>query len=298
MTAKRPAAPVVEFLLLAILALLWGSSYLLIKIALETIPPVTLIATRVTIAAVFLVIVMLLRAQSLPTDSKTWRMLFIQSFLNSIGAWTVLAWGQQFVGSGLASVLNSTSPIFVFFITLFFTRHEPAGIFKLLGACLGVTGVALIVGVEVLSGLGQQLIGQLAVLLGAILYAGAAIYGRNFSHLPPIVTAASTMIWATVCLIPASLYLDRPWTIEPSTPSLIAALVLAVFCTGMALIIYFRLIRTLGSLGVTSQSYLRAGVGVVLGVAFLGETITPVIGIGLGAAIIGVIMINIPRRHS
>jgi len=287
----------VEIVLLVLLAVLWGSSYLLIKIAVATIPPVTLIATRVTIAALFLVTVMVWKGEHLPKDGQTWRMLFIQAIFNSIGAWTVLAWGQQYVDSGLASVLNSTSPLFVFFIILFFTRHEPTGSLKMLGACLGILGVTLIVGVDVLRGLGQQVVAQLAVLLGAILYAGAAIYGKRFSHLSPTVTAASTMLWATACLVPLSMVAEQPWMLRPSGASIMAAVVLSLFCTGGALLIYFRLVRTLGSMGVASQSYLRAGVGVFLGVVVLGEKITPVIGLGLAAAILGVIAINMPPRQ-
>ena len=169
-----------ELLLLALLALLWGSSYLFIKIAVAEIPPVTLIALRVLGAAIFLLLVMGARSASLPRDPHTWRMLLLQAVFNSIGAWTVLAWGQQYVDSGLASVLNSTSPIFVFFITALVTRHELLGGRKLAGAILGVFGVAMIVGTDTLRGLGDQMAGQIACLIGAALYAGAAIYGKRF----------------------------------------------------------------------------------------------------------------------
>jgi drug/metabolite transporter (DMT)-like permease len=292
-----PSHKSVEYLLLVVLALLWGSSYLFLKIAVETIPPVTLIASRVTIAAILLSIIVVWKKQALPRDTRTLLRLLLQSFLNSIGAWTVLAWGQQYVESSLSSVLNSTSPLFIFFITYFFTRHEATGLIKLAGASLGVFGVVLIVGADALQGLGQQLIAQLAVLSGAMMYAGAAIYGKNFSHLHPTVTAAVTMIWATVFLIPLSIAIDQPWTIQPSAKSIWAALALGVLCTGFALLIYFRLLRTLGSMGTASQSYLRAGVGVMLGIVVLGEHITPVMAIGIGAAILGVVLINLPARR-
>lgn len=285
-----------ELALLVVLAFLWGSSYLLIRVALDTIPPITLIAVRVLIAALFLLIVMSVRRERLPRDFRTWRLLFVQAVLNSIGAWTVLAWGQQYVESSLASVLNSTSPIFVFLITLFITRHEPTGILRISGACLGVVGVALIVGVDALNGLGQQIAAQLAILLGAVLYAGAAIFGRKFAHLPPIVTATGTMIWASICLVPLSLIIDRPWMLRPSSSSLLATLILAFFCTGGAFLIYFRLVRTLGSMGVASQSYLRAGVGVLLGWIVLDEQISTIIGVGLASTVLGVVAINFPRK--
>jgi len=285
-----------ESALLCLLALLWGSSYLLIKVAVETIPPITLIAARVFIAAIFLSTIVVWKGERLPRDGRTWRLLLVQSFLTSIGAWTVLAWGQQYVDSALASVLNSTSPVFVFLITFFFTRHETTSWLKLFGACMGVVGVSLIVGADALQGLGQQVLAQLAVLSGAVLYAGAAIFGKRFSHLTPLMTATCTMMWASIFLVPLSLVVDEPWTLSPSTLSMIAALTLAVLGTGVALLIYFRLLRTLGSLGTTSQSYLRAGVGVALGVIVLGEHITPVIGAGIAAALIGVIAINFPKR--
>ena len=287
---------VFESALLCLLALLWGSSYLLIKVAVETIPPITLIAIRVFIAAIFLSAIVIWKGERLPRDGKTWRLLLVQSFLTSIGAWTVLAWGQQFVDSALASVLNSTSPVFVFLITFLFTRHETTSWLKLFGACMGVVSVALIVGADALQGLGQQVLAQLAVLSSAVMYAGAAMFGKRFTHLTPLMTATCTMLWASLFLVPLSLVIDEPWTLAPSTLSMMAAVTLAVLGTGVALLIYFRLLRTLGSLGTTSQSYLRAGVGVAFGVIVLGEHITPVIGAGIVAALIGVIAINFPKR--
>lgn len=283
-----------ELALLGLLALLWGSSYLFVKIAVQAIPPVTLIAARVSIAAVVLCAVMMGQGRRLPSDARTWRMLLVQAFFNSIGSWTILAWGQQYVDSSLASVLNSTSPIFVFFITAFVTRHEVVGARKFVGACLGVVGVVLIVGVDALQGLGHQIAGQMAALCGAFLYACAAIYGKRFSDLPATVTAAGTMICAAACLVPLSLLVDRPWTLEPAGRHVFAAVVLGVFCTGGALLLYFRLLKTLGSMGVASQSYLRAGVGVALGIVFLGEHISMITGIGLVLAIAGVAAINAP----
>jgi drug/metabolite transporter (DMT)-like permease len=241
--------------------------------------------------------VMGIRSEKLPRDAKTWRKLLLQSFLNSIGAWTVLAWGRQYVDSGLASVLNSTSPIFVFLITGTITRHEALGGRKLLGVTFGLFGVVLIVGVDALDGLGAQTAGQIACLIGALLYGCAAIYGKQFGHISPVATAAGALIWATIVLIPAALIIDKPWTLAPNANAIAATAVLSIFCTGVALLIYFRLIRTLGSIGVVSQSYLRAGVGVLLGMIFLGETLSPAIAVGLFAAIAGVILINLPVRQ-
>lgn len=288
---------VLELFLLGCLAALWGSSYLWIKIALESIPPVTLIAIRVSIAAAILALVVYVMRLEWSCDLRTARMLFVQAFLNSTGAWTILAWGQQYVDSGLAGVLNSTSPIFVLLFTMFWTRHEATTPLKVLGCLLGIAGVIMIVGFDALNNLGQQVIAQLAVLAGAIMYAAAAIYGKQrFNHLHPTATAAGTMIIATLCLVPASLITEQPWTLQPSAGALGAAIILAVFCTALALLLYFRLLRTLGSMGVASQAYLRAGLSVLLGVLVLGEQLTMVLAFGVIATIAGVAMINRPAK--
>jgi drug/metabolite transporter (DMT)-like permease len=286
----------VELTLLGLLALLWGSSYLLIKLALVGIPPFTLIAARVAIAAFLLLAMMRMRGARLPADGATWRALVLQAFFNSIGAWTVLAWGQQYVDSGLAGVLNSTSPLFAFLLTALWTRHEAITLRKAVGALLGLAGVVLLLGVDALAGIGQQLLAQIALLFGAFLYACAALNGRRFNALAPTVTAAGTMLCATVVLVPACLAVDQPWRLHPTAVSLAAALGLGVFGTGLALLLYFRLLRTLGPIGVASQSYLRCGVSVLLGVIVLGEHITAMVGFGLLGIVLGVAAMNAPKK--
>lgn len=289
-------APIGEYGLLLLLATVWGASYPLLKVALETIPPVTLVAFRCGVAVVFLVAVMRMTGQSFPRDRGTWRRLAVQSCLNGFGAWTLLAWGQQYVDASLATVLNSTAPIFVVLAGWLPWRAASAGTLGTVGALIGLCGVVLIVGTDALAGLGEAVAAQLAILAGAMLYGIAAIYGRNFQHLPSATTAAGSMLWSSLVLLPAAALLEQPWTLQISLRSFLAACGLAFFSTAVAFLLYFRLVRTLGSLGVTSQAYLRIGVGVALGIAFLGETITPVIGIGIAAAFTGVLLINWPRR--
>ena len=286
-----------EYLVLLLLALFWGSSYLFIKVAVVEIPPLTLIAIRVTIAAAMLLAVVVMQGHRLPREPAIWGRLLLQAFLNSIGAWTLLAWGQRYIDSATASVLNSTSPMFVFFLTAMVFRHEPTPPRRFLGAVFGMLGVALIVGTDALRGLGDQVIGQGAVLLSALMFAGAAIHGKRFAHLPAAVTAAGTMLLAAVCLVPASLVVDQAWELTPSREAMLAAGALGLFCTGFAMLLYFRLLRTLGSMGTASQSYLRVGVGVALGMAVLGETVTPAMAAGIALTIAGVVLINMPARR-
>lgn len=287
---------IIELGFLGILALLWGSSFMWISIGVQTIPPITLAAIRVVVASVVIGVVMLVRGQRLPTEPKLVGQLFILAMIGSIIPWVSLAWGQQYVDSALASVLNSTSPIWVLFITVLFLKGANPPALKMLGAGLGFCGVVLIIGTDALAGLGQHIWGQLAVLIGAVLYGCASIYGRRFHDVPNTVTAASTSVLSALFLVPLSFIVDKPMSLSPSMASLGAVLMLGVFSTGIALLIYFRLLKSLGSLGVASQAYLRAGVGVGLGVFVLGETITITVGIGIGIALLGVILINLPVR--
>jgi drug/metabolite transporter (DMT)-like permease len=287
-----------ELALLFVLATLWGASYSFIKVGVATIPPITLIAGRTLIAGLLLVVVMRWRGMSLPTDAATWRRFLFQACLNSVIPWTMIAWGERSLDAGLATILNSTSPIFTFFLTLAVTRHEALSFRKLIGVVAGMAGICLIVGVQALSGLGEQLVAQIVTVLAAICYAGAAIFSRGFKGLDPMAPAAGSLLSGAAILIPISLVVEQPWTLVPSTSSLLALLGLAVFSTAFAFVIYFRLIQTLGSVGTTAQAYLRVPIGVGLGVLFLGERLSTTAWIGLGCVVIGVAAMTIPARKT
>jgi len=286
-----------ELLLLLALATLWGASYTFIKIGVETIPPVTLIAARTLIAGALLLAVLRWRGLKMPRDLATWRRFLFQACLNSVVPFTLIAWAEQTIDAGIASILNATTPIFAFLMTALITRHEAVTAGKLVGVIAGMTGISLIIGMEAFGGLGAQLLPQLAVVLATVCYAGAAIFGRSFKGLDPMMPAAGSLISGTVLLIPTSLIVDRPWTLAPSMDSLLALLGLAVFSTALAFAIYFRLIQTLGSVGATAQAYLRVPVGVAIGAIFLGERLSDTAWIGLGCVIIGVAAMTIPARR-
>src|SRR5262245_63446031 len=150
--SKLRQTPALELTLLALLAVLWGSSYALTKLTLISLAPLTAVVGRLALAAVVLWLVVLWLGRRIPRDAATWRALFVQSLLQSAIPFTMITWGQQFVDSGLAGVLNSTSPIFAALITTLWTRHEPVGLERLAGLVLGLGGVILVVGFEALAG--------------------------------------------------------------------------------------------------------------------------------------------------
>ena len=298
MTEARQETPnlATELALLVVLATLWGASYTFIRIGVATIPPITLIAGRTAIAGLLLLVIMRVRGVKMPTDAATWRRFLFQAGMNSVVPWTMVAWGERTIDAGLATILNSTAPIFTFFLTLLVTRHEALTSRKLIGVVAGMVGICLIVGVQALAGFGEQLTAQIVTLLAAICYAGAAIFGRGFKGLDPMAPAAGSLICGAAVLIPLSLAFEQPWTLTPSTSSLLALLGLAVFSTAFAFTIYFRLIQTLGSVGTTAQAYLRVPIGVGLGIVFLGERPSATAWIGLACVVIGVAAMTIPAR--
>jgi drug/metabolite transporter (DMT)-like permease len=292
----RRSSLAVELALLGILATLWGASYSFIKIGVETIPPVTLIAARTLIAGTILLAIMRLRGVAMPMDRASWLRFLVQACLNSVIPFTLIAWAERTVDAGLATILNSTSPIFVFLLTLAVARREAVTARKLLGVVAGMTGICLVVGVQALGGLGRELIAQLAIVAATICYAGAAIFGRGFKGLDPLLPAAGSMLCGTAILIPAGVIIDRPWQLAPSVDSILALLALSVFSTALAFTIYFRLVHTLGSVGTTAQAYLRVPIGVMIGVVFLGETLTSTVWLGFLCVVAGVAAMAIPAR--
>jgi drug/metabolite transporter (DMT)-like permease len=294
---ENPHLPV-ELALLALLASLWGASYTFIKLGIETIPPVTLIAGRTIIAGAVLLLILRLRGIRMPRDRATWSRFTVQACLNSAIPFTLIAWAETSVDAGLAVILNSMTPVFTFLITVLWSRHEPTTFRKMAGVIIGLAGTSLIVGMQAFAHVGQELVAQLAVVLATLCYAGAAIFGKTFKDLDPMVPAAGSLVSGAVLLIPVSLVLDRPWTLSPSETSLLGLVGLALFSTAAAFAIYFRLIRTLGSVGATAQAYLRAPIGVAIAAYFLGERLNSTAWIGLACILAGVALMTLPERRT
>jgi drug/metabolite transporter (DMT)-like permease len=299
MTETKTRGPLgVELALLLLLATLWGGSYTFIKLGVATIPPITLIAGRTLIAGVLLLLLMHWRGVRLPRDAATWRRFLFQACLNSVIPWTLIAWAERSVDAGLATILNSTSPIFTFFLTLAIAHQDAPSWRKLFGVMAGMIGICLIIGVQAFHGIGEQLAAQLAIVAATVCYAGGAVFSRGFKDLDPMAPAAGSLLCGALMLLPVSAVVERPWTLTPSSASLLALLGLAVFSTAIAFVIYFRLIQTLGSVGTTAQAYLRVPIGVAFGVLLLGERLSPTAWIGLGCVVIGVAAMTIPTRNA
>lgn len=286
--------PIGEILMLTLLASLWGASYTFIRIGVASIPPVTLIAGRTLIAGTVLLVVIRVRRLPLPCDAATWGAFAVQSLLNCVCPFTLIAMAERSVGAGLATILNATSPVFAFLFSFALTQGQSVSGRKLLGVVLGLAGTCLVVGVDALQGLGHDVWSQIAIVAASACYGGAALFGRSFRALDPLLPAAGSMACGAVLLVPLSLAIDRPWTLLPTTSSLLALLMLSTVSTALALVLYFRLIRTLGAVATTAQAYLRVPFGVAIGVAALGERLSPTAWFGLGAIVCGVAAMSLP----
>ncbi|VTU19851.1 putative inner membrane transporter YedA [Variovorax sp. PBS-H4] len=296
-TARLPRSTT-EWALLVLLATLWGASYTFIKIGVATIPPLTLIASRTLVAGLLLLAVLRLRGGRLPRDAATWRRFLLQACFNSVLPFTLIAWAERSVDAGLATILNSTSPIFIFLLSLCLAGAERPSLQRLFGVGAGLAGICLIVGVEVLSGLGRSVLPQLALVAAAVCYGCAAMSGRVFKSLDPVVPATGSLLSGAAVLLPASLAVDRPWTLAPSAASVLALLALAVLSTALAFTLYFRLLRTLGPMSTAAQAYLRVPVGVAVGIVFLGERLASTAWLGLACVVAGVTAMTLPTRSS
>ncbi len=295
---RRPSLR--DLALLLLLSTLWGASYSFIRVGVETIPPVTLIAARTLIAGGLLALVVTARGLSWPRGVGFWRDCAVQALLNSVVPFTLIAWAERSIDAGLATILNATSPVFAFLITAGLTRHETVGGRKLLGVAGGLAGTLLIVGVDAMSGLGREMEAQLAVVAASACYGGAAVWGRRFAGVDPLLPAAGSLIIGAAVLVPLSLVLDRPWMLTPSPASLGALLALAVASTALAFVLYFHLVQRLGAVGTTAQAYLRVPIGVAIGVLALGEHLSGTALAGLALILAGVVAMTTPagRRQT
>lgn len=282
-----------ELALLLLLGLLWGMPFALTKISLADIPPFTLVACRVLLAAVALWLIVLARYGAALARRTFRRDIVLQGFLVCAAPYTLITLGQLSVPSALAAVLNSTVPLFVCLVgALYLGRGSELSTERLIGIVLGVCGVSLIVGVDAVAGFGDALAGQAAIIIASFSSAIAATYGRRFATMPPEAVAAGSLASAALILVPLSLLLESPISLSPSPQSLLALSANGLAATAGGFVIYFRLIQTLGSLGTASASYLKPAFGLLIGVALMGEAMSWHIILGLFAIFCGVGMTN------
>lgn len=263
-----------EWLLLLVLSVLWGGSFFFISVAVTALPPFTVMVLRVGIAALVLWPVLLWRGESIARRSEVLLSLLFMGFLNNVIPQTLIVWGEEYISGGLASILNATTPLFGVIVAHVFTADEKITPLKLAGLALGFGGVAVMIGPDALSGLGNHLWAQLGILVASLCYGLSGVFGRRFRRMgvSPLATATGQLTASTLMLAPLSLIIDKPFALPvPSLAVIMAVVALAVISTALAYVIFFRILATAGATNLLLVTFLIPVSAVLLGWLFMNE---------------------------
>jgi drug/metabolite transporter (DMT)-like permease len=231
----------------------------------------------------------------MPTDFKAWKLFAQQQIINATFPFLLITWAQQYVPAANTVVLASTTPIFAFLITWAITRHEPATLLKLAGAILGLVGTTVIIGLDALAALDANILAEIVILIATISFACATILGLRLTDYDPMVVAAGSLLFGGLVLLPASLIVDHPWTLRPTTEALVATVAMGIFSSAFGLMLFYMCLTRLGTLTTNAQGYLRIPIGVGLSVLLLGETVPANLTLGLILVMAGVAAMTIPK---
>lgn len=291
-----------QIALLFVPGVLWGGSFVLTEVVLETIPPISYTMLRNLITAVALIFILYRQNGRLQSTPRAWLTYFVIGFFNNALPFTLINWGQLTIDSGLASILVSTMPFFTILLAHFFTNDERLTPRKLVGIGLGLLGIVVLIGPAALSGLGQNMWGQVAVTAASVSYAIGAILSRSYLQaprlqaMPPQVRSleivAGQYAATAVLLILLAFTFENPLTLHPSLRSINALLISALPVTITAVLVYYYLIGTIGASFSALSIYIIPIAGVLLGSLLLAEPITPQVVAALVLILLGVAIVN------
>ncbi len=272
----------VEWGLLVALSILWGGSFFFVEVALRDLPPLTLVFLRVSLGAAALWIYAIATGSIVKLDRSIWTRFSIMGILNNAIPFTMMVWGQTFIGAGLASILNATTPLFTVVVAHFLTTDERMTAMRLAGVVLGLLGVAILMGPDVFGGLHSgEMIGQAAILVGALSYAFAGVYGRRLSNGSPVVTAAGMLTASSAMMLPLVLYFDGLPKTVPGLDVISAVLAIAVLSSALAYILYFRILAAAGATNLLLVTFLIPVSAILLGIWFLDEELSSRAALGM-----------------
>jgi drug/metabolite transporter (DMT)-like permease len=293
-TVNRPMTST-EWVLLLALSALWGGSFVFTGMALAELPPLTLVALRVGLAAMVLHLAVAALGLPLPRGRAVWLAFAGMGLRNNAIPFCLIAWSQTEIPSGLAAILNATTPLATVIVAHHLTADEKATGHRMFGVLAGLIGVAVMIGPDALTGLGSRVMAQLAVLAAALSYAFAAVYGRRFARLgiAPVLSATGQLTASAAMLLPLALIVDRPWTLAmPSLATTGAVLGLATLCTAVSYLLYFRILLTAGATNLLLVTFLIPVSANVLAVLVLGERLAPISAVGMALIAAGLAAID------
>src|SRR6476661_38053 len=284
-----------DWLILLALAVVWGSAFMFIGVAVHHVQPLTYVWLRIAIAAAGMWAFIKVSGGKVELPRKVWGSMIVLALLNNAIPFALFGWGQTHIASGLASILNAMTPIWGVVVAHFLTHDERLTPRKVAGVLLGFGGVATMIGPSLLSSLGSAALAQLACVTASLSYALAAVWARRFRKqgLSPLSVTTGQLTAGALTMLPISMIVDRPWThVFPPLTAIGAITALALLCTAFGYVLYFRLIETSGATNALLVTLLVPPVAILLGALFLGETLAPQDFIGLGLIALGLAAID------
>lgn len=279
--------------LLLLLGLIWGGSFFFGRIAVQHVPPMTLVLCRVSLAAIALHLAFARMPGFYQTLVSHWRALLTMGLINNAIPFTLIFAGQTEIGSGLASILNATTPLWAVLVAQVFTTDEKITAAKLIGCALGFAGMVMLMGPAALGIADSPLWAKLAVVGAAISYGFAASFGKRFKGLSPRVTATGQLTASTLIMLPLALIVDQPWALPVPPLDVIAAiLALALVSTAFAYVVFFRILSVAGATSASLVTLLVPPAAILLGILFLGETLSLTEALGLGLIALGLLSLD------
>ena len=284
-----------EWFMLIVLSVLWGGSFFFNGIAVQELPSLTIVLGRVGIAAIALWGVLVARHIRIPPIKGLWPAFFGMGLLNNAIPFALFVWGQHHIASGLAAILNATTPLFTVVVAHLLTRDERLSAGKMAGVILGLVGATMMLGAELLNGLGTALLAQLACLAAALSYALAGIFGRRFQRMgiPPLATATGQVTASSLLILPMALVVDQPWLLAlPSAQTWSALLGIGLLSTALAYILYFRILAAAGATNLLLVTFLIPISAILLGGLLLGERLEAKHFAGMAMIALGLALID------
>ena len=276
---------------LLLLALIWGGSFLSVRVALDEMPFLTTVAFRVGVAALVLWAWVALRGIPAPRDPRIWAALFVMGLLNNVIPFCLMAWGQLHISTGLTSILNAGTAIFGVLAAAIFLADERLTARRALGVAVGFLGVAVAIGLHNLATFDLRSLAQLAVVAGTISYALGGVWARTRLSLSPLVSSAGMLTCSSLVMIPAALWQDGV-VIPRQADTVLAIGYYAVIATALAYMLYFRVLDLAGSGNTMLATLLVAPVAILLGARVRGEVLAPEVYLGFALLALGLAILD------
>ena len=284
-----------DWLLILLLGFIWGGSFFFNAVAVEAFHPLLVVFLRVVVAAIILWIIMLARKQVVAPTLSMWSAFIVMGCLNNAIPFLCIVWGQQHIASGLASVLNATTPLFTIVFASWLLSDESMSINKFIGVVLGVIGVVIMMGADLRTGMTASLLGQALILAAAISYAFAGIFGRRFKAMgiSPMMTATGQVTGSSLLLLPLILFYEPARNISNATPAAwLSVIGLATVCTAFAYLLYFKILSAVGASNLALVTFVVPVSAIVLGGLFLQEVITRAQWLGIAVIAMSLLVID------